>query len=248
MDETVLPQVHQNYAGDAMTSIARKLATIALGLCLQSPIATVDVLVFAQEKVTSPSMIDHFLAAAGSNDIYALEHGLNRGVPVDSRDDGKRTALLIATYANAIGAARLLIEAGANVNAKDDQSDSPYLYAGAEGKLEILKMTVAAEADLSSVNRYGGTALTPAAHHGHVEVVRYLLTTDIEINQINKLGWTALLEAVILGDGGEIYQKIVRLLLEAEADKTIGDNNGVTALEHAVASNQREVIRLLEKN
>ena len=81
-----------------------------------------------------------------------------------------------------------------------------------------------------------------------MEVVRYLLTTDIDINQINKLGWTALLEAVILGDGGEAYQQIVGLLLDAGADQSIGDNEGVTAHEHAKASNQRDITKLLEKS
>ena len=154
---------------------------------------------------------------------------------------------MIATHANAIDAARVLIEAGADVNAKDRLHDSPYLYAGAEGRLEILKMTVAAGADLKAVNRYGGTALIPAAHHGHVEVVRYLLTTKTDIDHVNFLGWTALLEAVILGDGGPVYQEIVALLLQAGANVSIGDKEGVTALEHARSRGQTEITRLLEK-
>lgn len=182
-----------------------------------------------------PPMAEAFLDAAGTNDVAAVQRGLKQGIAVDSRDGRGRTALLIATHANAVEAARMLIEAGADVNARDQIDDSPYLYAGAEGRLEILKMTVAAGADLTSVNRYGGTALTPAAHHGHVEVVRYLLTTDIEIDQVNKLGWTALLEAVILGDGGPVYQAIADLLLKAGADPKIADNKGVTPREHARA-------------
>ncbi len=248
MDEMATMRVRQNCVGDGMTPPTRKLLAVALALGLGSPIATIDLQVLAQERAAEPSMINDFLAAASSNNIAALKQGLDNGVSVDSRDKNGRTALLITTYANAIDAARLLIDAGADVNARDRLNDSPYLYAGAEGKLEILKMTVAAGADLNSVNRYGGTALTPAAHHGHVDVVRYLLTTDIDINQINKLGWTALLEAVILGDGGATYQQIVGLLLDAGADLSIGDNEGVNALEHAKARNQREITKLLENS
>jgi hypothetical protein len=40
--------------------------------------------------------------------------------------------LLVATYANAIDAARMLIQAGADVNAKDNLDDSPYLSIGIE--------------------------------------------------------------------------------------------------------------------
>lgn len=201
---------------------------------------------------TVPSTIDQpmlqgFLAAASANDMGSVIAGLESGIPVDSADASGRTALMIATRANAIDSARVLIEAGADVNAKDDLQDSPYLYAGAEGRLEILKMTIAAGADLNAVNRYGGTALIPAAHHGHTEVVRYLLTTDTNIDHVNFLGWTALLEAVILGGGGETYQKIVGLLLQAGADTGIGDKEGVTALEHAKSRGYTEILRLLEK-
>ena len=192
------------------------------------------------------SVLQGFLAAAGANDTDKLIAGLKSGIPVDSADASGRTALLIATHANAVEAAQALIRAGADVNAKDRQHDSPYLYAGAEGRLEILKMTVEAGADLTSVNRYGGTALIPAAHHGYPEVVRYLLTTKTDIDHVNFLGWTALLEAVILGDGGPVYQEIVDLLLKAGADASIGDKEGVTALEHARSRGQSEIVRLLE--
>ena len=41
------------------------------------------------------------------------------------------------------------------------------------------------------------------------------------------------IEAVVLGDGGERYQEIVRILLGAGADRSIGDHDGVRPLEHA---------------
>ncbi len=195
------------------------------------------------ERPADPNL---FLRAAKENVVDKLRIAIENGVPVDSRDGRGRTALLIACYHNSVEAARFLISAGADVNARDRLQDSPYLFAGAEGKLEILKMTVAAGADLDSLNRYGGTALTPAAHHGHVEVVRYLLTTDLNIDQVNNLGWTALLEAVVLGDGGPTYQRIVRLLVDAGAELSIRDNNGNTALDYARARGYSEIISILE--
>jgi ankyrin repeat protein len=229
-----------------MIQMNRYILIIALGLLFSLPIFVSYLQVFAQQYASNESNISTFLEAARANDTGGLTRELGLGVPVDSRDEKGRTALLVATYANAIDSARLLIAAGADVNATDNLKDSPYLYAGAEGKLEILKMTIAAGANLESVNRYGGTALTPAAHHGHVDVVRYLLTTDIDINQINNLGWTALLEAVILGDGSPTYQKIVKLLLDNGADMTIGDDQNVTSLEHARADKQEEIVKLFE--
>lgn len=185
--------------------------------------------------------------AVRANDIKTVRLVLNSDVNIDSRDANGRTALLIATRLNRLAIARLLIDAGADVNARDNILDTPFLYAGAEGRLEILKMTVTAGADLTSVNRYGGTALIPAAHHGHVETVRYLLTTDIDIDHINNLGWTALLEAVILGDGGSVYQSIVELLLQAGANFNISNREGISPLVHAKLRGHNELVRLLRQ-
>jgi ankyrin repeat protein len=219
---------------------------VALGVLLFMPDAIIGSKARSETTTASGKILHEFLAAAQSNDVVTLRRGQAQGLAVDTRDRNGRSALLIATYANAIDAARLLIQAGADVNAKDSLDDSPYLYAGAEGRLEILKMTVAAGADLKSVNRYGGTALTPAAHHGHVDVVRYLLTTDVDINQVNNLGWTALLEAVVLGDGGERYIEIVRALVTAGADKMIADRDGVTPLQHARSKGYEQIIAILK--
>lgn len=152
---------------------------------------------------------------------------------LEARDGEGRTALLLATRANDVEIARLLIDAGADVNAKDGIKDTPYLYAGAEGRDEILKMILASgRANLKDNNRYGGTALIPAADKGHPSTVRILLEAGVDIDHVNNLGWTALMEAVILGDGGQTYQEIVGILVDAGAQQ-IPDRDGVTPLEHA---------------
>lgn len=184
-------------------------------------------------------------AAAARDDVAALRALLAKGAPVDARDAGGRTALLVATHENKVAAARALVDAGANVNAKDAISDSPYLYAGARGHLEILKITLAHGADLASTNRFGGTALIPAAERGHVETVRTLIDAGVAVDHVNRLGWTALLEAVILGSGGVAHQRIVALLIAAKADVNLPDREGVTALQHARKRGYREIETLL---
>ena len=75
--------------------------------------------------------------------------------------------------------------------------------------------------------------------------MRRVVDTDIDVNHVNNLGWTALLEAIILGDGSEPYCEIVGILLDAGADPSIADGDGVTPLEHAENSGYAEIARML---
>lgn len=171
--------------------------------------------------------------AVARRDAGAVRRLLAVGANLEQRDDSGRTPLMLATRANDVAIATMLVEAGADVNARDAIRDTPFLYAGAEGRNAILRAILATgRADLSDTNRYGGTALIPAAHHGHPQTVRILLDTGIDIDHVNDLGWTALLEAVILGDGGPVYREIVALLVDAGA-RDIPDRDGVSALQHA---------------
>ena len=160
-------------------------------------------------------MGDNWWNAVANGDSAMVARLIGEGAAVDLRDGRGRTALLLATHANRVELARVLIEAGADVNAKDSIQDSPYLYAGARGHDAILELTLTHGADLTSTNRYGGTALIPAAERGHVETVRRLIAAGVDVDHVNRLHWTALLEAVILGDGGPRHQRIVELLLAA---------------------------------
>jgi ankyrin repeat protein len=183
--------------------------------------------------------------AAGRNDVPAITRLLEQNAAIDARDAKGRTALLVATHGNQVSVARALIEAGADVNAKDAIDDSPYLYAGARGHLDILNLTLAHGADLKSTNRFGGTALIPAAERGHVETVRRLIEAGIDVDHVNNLGWTALLEAVLLGDGGERHQQIVQILLDAGADASLPDRDGVTPIQHARSRGYTEIEQIL---
>jgi len=61
------------------------------------------------------------------------------------------------------------------------------------------------------------------------------------------LGWTALLEAVILGEGSDRWQRVVRSLLENGADPSIADRDGVTPLQHARNRGFMEIARIIEQ-
>ena len=113
--------------------------------------------------------------------------------------------------------------------------------------MAMLREVLRGDPNLGATNRYGGVALIPASDRGHVDTCgRSWLETEIDVDHVNRLGWTALLEAVILGDGGPGHVEIVQLLLDAGADRSITDRDGVTALEHARERGYDEMVALLE--
>ncbi len=191
-------------------------------------------------------MEKQLLTAVEQQDTNAVLSLIQQGANINVTDNQGRTPIMVATYGNDVKTAKVLIDAGADVNIQDGMKNNPFLYAGAEGYLEILKLTIDAGADPTLTNRYGGTALIPAAEHGYIDVIKELLTrTNIDVNHVNNLGWTALMEAIVLSDGNEIQQQVIRLLIEHGANINIPDHDGVTPLQHARAHNFKEIEEIL---
>ncbi|MGQ7869399.1 ankyrin repeat domain-containing protein [Sunxiuqinia sp. sy24] len=188
------------------------------------------------------------LEAVKQNKLHEVEKKLQAGADVNTRDENKRSLLLIATQALHFDMAQLLVAHGADVNQQDKQLASPFLHAGATGQTELLKLFLANGARFDVFNRYYGSALIPACERAHIETVRLLANTqDFPIDHINRLGWTALLEAIILGDGSAKYQEVVRILIAAGCDISLADGEGVSPLQHAKRANQTAIANLLEE-
>ncbi|MFF2452192.1 ankyrin repeat domain-containing protein [Isoptericola sp. NPDC058082] len=185
--------------------------------------------------------------AVADDDAAAVATALHEGAAVDARDADGRTPLLAATRQGSAGLARLLLEAGADPDAQDRLQDSAFLYAGAEGLDDILRLTLEHGADVTSTNRFGGTALIPASEHGHVSTVRILLDAGVPVDHVNDLSWTALHEAIVLGDGSADQVEVVRLLLDAGADPTVRDGQGVLPRDLAASRGYDAIVAELDR-
>lgn len=185
------------------------------------------------------------LEASRVGDADRVAGALRSGGNIEVRDVRGRTPLLLAVAHDHVEVARLLVSLKADPDAVDDQRDTPWLVTGVTGSVDMLEAVLAAEPDLTIVNRYGGVSVIPASERGHVDYVRRVVTTGIDVNHVNNLGWTALLEAVILGDGGQRHTDIVQILLNAGADASLADADGVTALEHAESRGFTDMVEIL---
>lgn len=186
------------------------------------------------------------LAAVERGDVQGVVALIRAGADVDTADTRGRTAVTIAAFSGHAEVVRELVDAGADIDRQDEERYNALLATGVTGDVDVLREVLRASPDLKRRNKYGGIAIIPACERGHVDLVRELLaTTDIDVDHVNDLGWTALLEAVVLADGGPAHVEIVRLLLDAGADRLIADKEGVTALEHARARGYSEMVDLL---
>ncbi|MFK4016463.1 ankyrin repeat domain-containing protein [Cobetia marina] len=145
-----------------------------------------------------------------------------------------RSPLMVAVQANQPEAVAVLLAAGADSEQTDALHDTPLLAAAALGYGNCLTCLLEHGASATVLNRFSSTALMSASERGHADICRVLLEqTDVPPDHQNRLGWTALIEAVLLGDGGDAYQQVVKQLLDHGADVNLADAEGVTPLAHA---------------
>ena len=172
---------------------------------------------------------------------------LDRGVPVDARDDRGATALVRAAYGNHVEVADLLVSAGADVDLADDTQQSAYLISTSEvgDDPRLLELTLNAGADLDAKDGFNGTGLIRAAERAHVRIVQRLLRAGVDRDHINRLGFTALHEAVVLGEGSPADQATVAALVDGGVALDIPDSTGTTALAHAERRGQGGVAAIL---
>ncbi|WP_298565224.1 ankyrin repeat domain-containing protein [uncultured Aliiroseovarius sp.] len=200
---------------------------------------------------TAPSASDiasytglHLAAHEGHlDDVNRL---IASGADVDARDRAGRTPAHVAAFASHDDVVAALAKGGADMNALEDRVYDVLTIAAVANDPELvsLAMQVGNRPDLVT-SVYDGTALIAAAHLGHHDVVARLVAGGAPLDHVNNLGWTALIEAVVLGDGGSDHVRTVEVLVEAGADKTIGDRDGVTPLQHATARGYADMVTLL---
>jgi len=188
-------------------------------------------------------------AAAHNGELATLQRLVAEGADLEARDRNGRTPLHVAAFASRYAAVRALVESGANPNAMDNQAYDILTIAAVANDLQMVDLALKLGTSAKNITSpYDGTALIAAAHLGHGAVVERLIAAGAPLNHVNNLGWTALMEAVVLGDGGANYVKLVNALVAAGADKSISDNNGMTPIWHARIRGYWKLAAILEAN
>jgi ankyrin repeat protein len=173
-------------------------------------------------------------AAAREGDLGEIERlvGQDRGLLDVIEEASGWTPLILASWEGRVKVVRYLLDEGVEVN-KPEGPAGPVkgrtaLYLAAErGCTSVVRLLVKRGADPARANVFGWSPLIVACREGHSGIVRFLLAHPSAaaalINRRTNHGRTALWYACERG-----YRDIVRALLEAGADPTIADNEGIT--------------------
>jgi ankyrin repeat protein len=141
-----------------------------------------------------------------------------------------------------------LVNSGANVNDKDDQGVTALFYASSNGSnltvahqhISVMTYLIDNDADVNHKSGDNRTALFNSCHYGNYDTARYLIEKGAEINTTEESErLTPLHIAALMG-----HVEIVKLLLVFNADITIKNIAGDTAIVSVVANNNLEIAKL----
>lgn len=211
------------------------------------PYTNFIILAVTERSVYSPleTAINH-----GNLDILRLliQHGasVNRQKDLDfGRDpESPLTLAALSTSANRLEMIKLLVEQGADINfeAYGDNAMANSVRREANDNIEIIEFFESLGVPLD--RKYGdGTLLHIACYEGNSAVIRYLVKRGLDVNEKNSYGSSALISLM--------YSRETRIedlifLIENGADKSIVNNEGLTAYDIAIEYEELDFAEILK--
>ena len=99
---------------------------------------------------------DKLIQAARLGDLELIFSLLSSGVPVNSKDEEDRTALLWACAEGKADAVKILVGAGADVNRGSRHGSTPLIEAALWGHESIVKLLLQSGADVEARKNFWG--------------------------------------------------------------------------------------------
>jgi ankyrin repeat protein len=139
-----------------------------------------------------------------------------------------------AVRTNQLAEVEKYVQAGTDINAANERGFTPLILA--------VYFLIEKGAHVDAQDKNGNNALMGATFKAYPHMVKILIDKGAKVNQVNFNGASALTFAATFGQ-----VKIAEMLLQQQADKSISDNLGKTALDYAIVQENKEMIELLSK-
>ncbi|MBI5395664.1 MAG: ankyrin repeat domain-containing protein [Verrucomicrobia bacterium] len=155
-----------------------------------------------------------------------------------------RNRLFPAANADAAWLCQILIWLGANPNQQDRDGETPLNVAAIQGNLATVAVLLRNGARTDIQTAYGPVICSAARWAKTEDCIRLLLRSGADVNLPNAhTGQTSLMTVCAVGHSREALET----LLAFRADLDMQDNNGRTALMHAILKNDTVLATLLLK-
>ncbi|MDP3522075.1 MAG: ankyrin repeat domain-containing protein [Hydrogenophaga sp.] len=175
------------------------------------------------------SSFEDFFRAIAADNPQTLQALANRGFDLNTRNELLEPPLVIALRLDALKVVDfLLTRPDVDVEARNAKDESPLMIAALKGRLAQCEALIKRKAH---VNKTGWTPLHYAATHpgeGAPALVKLMLDHHAYIDAASPNGSTPLMLAAMYGN-----RQVVAQLLDAGADATLKNEQGLTALGFA---------------
>lgn len=182
---------------------------------------------------------EDFFKAVQFDNVRTVQTLLQRGFDPNAVNPEGVPALMVAVREPSLKVAELLASwPQTRTEVRNANDESPLMLAALKGFLPLIKKLVNNDAD---VNKPGWTPLHYAATGGHVPVIEFLLEESAYIDAESPNGTTPLMMAAMYGS-----PESVKVLIQAGADLTLKNQQGMSALDFAVRGQRLNARDLIE--
>jgi len=180
-----------------------------------------------------------------------------RGADLEAVDNDGETTLMRFAGGGRDDVTAAMIAHGAKIHAVDKSGRTALLHAAHHGSFECALLLIRHGADVHHVDNDGRTALHLAAmidgpghdraEKGFRRTVRRLLREGAKINVIDKEGKTPLHHALgtEMPRSEEDYLEMIKLLLDAGANRDIADAKKITPMALAYEMENEELLKIM---
>jgi uncharacterized protein len=182
---------------------------------------------------------EDFFKAITVDDVRTVTSLLQRGFDPNTISPKGVHGLFLAVQSDALKTAGVLIHwPKIQVEWRSDKDESPLMLASMKGHVELVNQLIAKDAD---VNKTGWTPLHYAASGAKAPIILILLEHSAYVDAESPNGSTPLMMAAMYGN-----VECVKLLLEAGADPTLKNQQGLNAAEFARRASRSDSLMLIE--
>lgn len=178
-----------------------------------------------------------FISAINSGDLTEVRRLVGLGADVNiGGGEFNLPPIMYACWQGNLDIVRILSDHGADINYNGMDEGGPLTFAAATGNVQLVNLLLELGASVDTMSPKGGeTALHKAVFRNRHDATRALIAHGADVNAATKSGGhTAMFEggAKLRGErplhlaAAYADVEMIRILLEAGADKSLGDDRG----------------------